>query len=190
MNIAIIIFLIETELVIGTAPNNPIIRLCAMTSATASYYLGFLFILSSVLTSTRHPLPFNMSSTSKGSAWRPALYGIVEDWVAIEMKGQKPFRAQLAKRYEASGMFRRMIQVLNWCWGVGFLVIAIVTTVLVMLLPEAVVFGVGWGLPFLCCALMGIVTSLFVKPSLKREQEVWISKNPCEGSSITERYVP
>lgn len=143
MNIAIVIFLVEVELIIGTAPNNPIIRLCAMASATASYYFGFLFLLSSALTSMRRSLPFNMSSTPKGSPWRPALYGIVEDFMAVEMNGQKAFRAQLSKRYEASGMFRRMIQVLSWCWGVGLLVVAIATTILITVLPDNAVFGVG-----------------------------------------------
>ena len=126
----------KLELVIGTAPNNPILRLCAMTSATASYYLGFLFLFSSVMTSLRYPLPFNMSSTPKGSPWRPAMYAFVEDFIANEMRGEKAFRTQMTRRYETSSMFRRMIATLSWCWGVGFLTVAITTTVLVMLLPE------------------------------------------------------
>jgi len=86
VNIAIIVCLVELELVVGTSLNDPILRLCAMTSATASYYLGFLCIFSSIMTSFRRPLPFNMSSTSKGSPWRPAIYSIVEDFIANEMK--------------------------------------------------------------------------------------------------------
>lgn len=189
MNIAIIIFLIEVELVIGTAPNNPILRLCSMTSATASYYLGFLFLFSSIMASLRRPLPFNMSSTSKASPWRPALYGFVEDFIANEMRGEKAFRAQLKRRYETSSMFRRMIAILSWCWGVGFLIVAVATTVLVMRLPESVVFGVGWGLPYLCSAIMAMITLVFVKWSLRREGEYWRCKVQDGGSSI-ERSVP
>ncbi len=188
-NIAIIIFLIEVELVIGTAPNNPVVRLCAMTSATASYYLSFLFLFSSVMTSLRRPLPFHMSSTSKGSPWRPALYGFLEDFMANEMRGERASRAQLMQRYETSNVFRRMIMVLSWCWGFGFLIEAVATTVLVMLLPENVVFGIGWGLPYLCSAIMAMITAVFVKCSLRRERDFWRSKVQNRGSSI-DRSVP
>ena len=188
VNIAIIILLIEAELVIGTAPNNPILRLCAMSSTTASYYLGFLFLFSSVMTSLRYPLPFNMSSTPKGSPWRPALYAFVEDFVSNEMRGEKVFRTQMNRRYETSSMFRRMIVTLSWCWGVGCLIVAITTTVLVILLPETVVFGIGWGVPYLCFALMAMITVLFVKWSLRRERLFWRGKVQ-DGSSSFERSV-
>jgi hypothetical protein len=186
VNIAIVIFLIEVELVVATIPHNPIVRLCAMTTATAAFYIGFLLIFSSILTSLRRPLPFNMSSTPKGSPWRPALYGIVEDFVAIEMKGQKAYRAQLSKRYEASSMFRRMFLVLSWGWGVGLILVAIATTALVMLLPIENVFAVGWWLPFACAAIMGLITPLFVKWSLRREHDTWRSKVHSGGSSVDE----
>jgi hypothetical protein len=128
------------------------------------------------MTSLHRPLPFNMSSTLRGSPWRPAIYGIVEDFVANEMRGEKAFRTSMARRYETSSMFRRMIATLSWCWGVGFLTIAIATTVLVMLLPERFVFGVGWGLPYVFSAIMGLITVVYVKWSLRRERELWRSK--------------
>lgn len=155
-----------------------------MTSATASYYLGFLCLFSSIMTSLHRPLPFNMSSTPKGSPWRPAIYAIVEDFIANEMRGGKAFRASMARRYETSSMFRRMIAILSWGWGVGFLTVAITTTVLVMLLPERVAFGVGWGLPYVCSAIMGLITVVFVKWSLRRERELWRSKMQDGRSSI------
>jgi hypothetical protein len=168
-----VIFVVETPLVVGTAPHHPILRLCAISVAAASYYLGFLFILTSILTSMRRPLPFNMSSVPKGSPWRPALHGIVEDWGAVEMGGKKPFRASLLRRYEASSMFRRMLQVLSWCWGIGFLLTAIGTTVAVALLDEGPLFGVGWGLPFVCWGIMAVITRPFVRRSMRQEQEMW-----------------
>ncbi len=187
-----IIFLVEVELVIGTAPNTPILRLCAMTSATVCYYLGFLFLTSSILTSLRCPMPFSMSSTPKGSTWRPALYGIIEDFVAIEMNGKRAFRHQLAERYHASFMFRRMIAVLSWCWGVAFILMAIAATALVMVLPEDVVFGVGWGLPYACSAVMAFFTVIFVKWSFRSERKAWMNKCQSGVSSLTEteRGVP
>jgi hypothetical protein len=68
-----------------------------------------------------------------------------------------------------SGMFWRMILILSWCWGVGLLVAAIATTVLVVLLPHTIAFGVGLVVPFLCYVVIAMATTVFVKWSLKRE---------------------
>ena len=81
-------------------------------------------------------------------------------------------------------MFRRMVVALSWFWGVGFLIVAIATAILFMLWPEGIVFGVGWGLPYMCSAIMAIITAVFVKWSLRRERDFWRSKMEDEGSSI------
>jgi hypothetical protein len=46
-------------------------------------------------------------------------------------------------RYEVSARFRRMLLILTWLWDLGFISIAIVETVLVMVLTEH--FGVAEG---------------------------------------------
>jgi len=184
VNIAIVITLVEIELVAGTAPNNPIVRLCAMPSPTICFYMGFLFLFSSTMASLRVRLPFNMSSTPKGTPWRPALLGFIEDFGAIEMRGEKGFRAQLMRRYDESFMFRRMIMVISWCWGVGLLVVAIVATVLIMVLPENIGFGVGWGLPYACSAVMAVFTIIFAKKSLRREREAWATPKQVGAPSV------
>ena len=51
-------------------------------------------------------------------------------------------------RYEVSARFRRMLLILTWLWDLGFISIAIVETVLVMLLTEHFGFGVGWRLAY------------------------------------------
>ena len=51
--------------------------------------------------------------------------------------------------------------------GFGFLVTAIVTTILILLLKEDVAFGVGWGLPYVWAGVYMIGTIVFVKRSLK-----------------------
>ena len=48
-----------------------------------------------------------------------------------------------------------------------------------------VVFGVGWGTPFVCFALMGMVTAIFVKWSLRCEHRAWSGKTQSEGLSLT-----
>jgi len=176
INILIVIALVEIELIAGTAPNDPIVRLCAMPSPTICFYLGFLFIGSAILTQMRKKLPFNMSSTAKGTTWRPALLAFVEDAGAIEGQGGVEYRKQVMKRYEVSPLFRRMILLLTWGWGIGFIILAIISTVLIMELSEDIGFGVGWGLPWAGSAVLSIFTVIFVKWSLKKEYAEWRSK--------------
>ncbi|KAF4636346.1 hypothetical protein G7Y89_g1735 [Cudoniella acicularis] len=168
VNILIVITLVEIELVAGTAPNNPIVRLVAMPSPTICFYLGFLFCGSAVLTQMRRRLPFNMSSTPKGSIWRPALLGFIEDAGGIEGQGGVQYREALMKRYEVSPRFRRMVLILSWVWGLGFIVIAIVATVLIMLLDVDIGFGLGWGLPWVFSAVYSVLTIMFI-PDTKNE---------------------
>ncbi len=176
VNILIVITLVEIELVAGTAPNKPIVRLCAMPSPTICFYMGFLFIGSSILTQLRKPLPFNMSSSDKGTPWKPALLAFVEDAGAIEGQGGVDYRRQVMKRYEVSARFRRMMLVLTWCWGVGLIIIAIVATVLIMELSENIGFGVGWGLPWVWSAGCAFVTIAYVKYQLRTEKAEWREK--------------
>jgi hypothetical protein len=158
---------------IGTFPEKPIVRLCAMPSATICYYLGTLFLVTAFLTQKGYRLPFEMSSTPKGAPWRPALLTILEDTGAIEARGEIAHREAVIKRYEASPLFRRMLLRLTWFWGISLMIIAIVTTVLIVALEERVAFGVGWGLPYVWSALFGLWTVRFVKKSLHEERMAW-----------------
>lgn len=57
--------------------------------------------------------------------------------------------------------------------GIGFIILAIVSTVLIMKLSEDVGFGVGWGLPWAGSAVFSIFTVLFIKSALKNEKAEW-----------------
>jgi hypothetical protein len=184
INVLIVISLVEIELVAGTAPHNPIVRLCAMPSPTICFYLGFLFCGSAILTQLGWKLPFNMSSTEKGSPWRPALYGFIEDAGAIEGQGGVEYRKQLMKRYEMSPRFRRMILILSWGWGLGLLTVATIATILIMLIREDVGFGVGWGLPYLFSAVYVFITVKFVKSQLRKERAEWGTKETPSGTPV------
>lgn len=118
-----------------------------------------------------------MSSTPKGSLWRPALLAIIEDSGSIEGRGEVAFRQAVMMRYEASSLFRRMILRLTWMWGFGFIGIAIVSTALIMVLQENVAFGIGWGLPYVAAAIYSVATVIFVKRSLREERQVWRSNS-------------
>lgn len=181
VNILIVIGMVKIELVAGTSPNNPIMRLCAMPSPTICYYLGMLFLSTAIFTQLRWKLPFNMSSTPKGSPWRPALIAIIEDAGAIEVDGGVEYWRAVMRRYEVSARFRRMILWLSWMWGLGFLGFAIVAIVLIIELPEHVGLGAGWGVPFGLSALWTVLTLIFVKRELRKEKVEWGEK---EASSV------
>ncbi|KAH6674454.1 hypothetical protein B0J14DRAFT_653750 [Halenospora varia] len=173
VNILIVITLFEIELVIGTIPHHPWVRLVAMPSPTICFYFGFLFCGSAILTQMRKRLPFNMSSTEKGELWKPALLAFIEDAGCIEGQGGVQYRAAVLKRYDVSPRFRRMIIMLSWVWGLGLIVIAIVSTVLIMELEVDIGFGVGWGLPWAFSAVYSMLTIAFVKQQLRKEKAEW-----------------
>lgn len=138
-----------------------------------------------MLTSLGWRLPFNMSSTPKGSPWRPAMLAFIEDAGAIEGQGGVKYRMEVMKRYEMSPRFRRMILLVNWAWGLGLLGIAIISTVLIMVLKEDIGFGVGWGLPWAFSAGWVILTLIFVRGELRKEKEDWIAKGGLVNVPIT-----
>lgn len=173
VNILIIIFLIEVELVVGTIPEDPLVRLCAMAPPTICFYLGFLSCGSAILTAQKKPLPFNMSSTPKGQPWRPALLAFIEDAGGVEGGGGPEFRKAVNKRWKVSPQFRSMIIVLSWVWGIGFIIDGIASTVIIFLTNEDVGFAIGWGLPWALAAVQSLWTIPFVKGRVRKEWAEW-----------------
>jgi len=173
INTLITIALVEIELVVATAPQHPILKLCAMPSPTICFYYGGVLTLSAIFTKLKWKLPFNMSSTPKGHAWRPAMYAFIEDCGAIEARGEMVYREKLNARYEASPLFRQMIMQLSWFWGLGLIGIGIVATVLVFTITDNVAFGLGWGVPFVFMIIWALLTVVFTRRSLTREKAVW-----------------
>lgn len=183
INLLLCIFTFELELIIGTVPSNPWVRLVAMPSPTICFYFGFLLCGSAVLTQMKKRLPFNMSSTPKGDLWKPAMLAFVEDAGGIEGQGGVSYRQAVIKRYDVSPRFRRMILLLSWIWGLGLIFIAVVSTILIMLLNEDVGFGVGWGLPWAFSAVYSIMTVMVVKSQLRKEKAEWRTKDVAASSN-------
>jgi hypothetical protein len=84
INILIIIALVEIESIAGTAPNNPIVRLCVMPSPTMCFDLGFLFAGSRMSTQIRLRVPYRRPRVRHGV---PALLAIEEYSGTIEDQG-------------------------------------------------------------------------------------------------------
>jgi hypothetical protein len=152
-----------------------------MPSPTICFYIGFLFVVSAILTDIRVKLPFNMSSTEKGTPWCPALLAFVEDAGAIEGQGGVDYRRNVMKRYEANPLFRHMILILTWAWGLGFIIVATVSTVFIMVLSENIGCGVGWGLPWAWSGFLSVLTVIFVRKSLDKERAEWRAKGGASG---------
>lgn len=147
-----------------------------MCPATINYYCGFLAIFTQIWHDLGWQLPFNQSSTPKGSVWRPALLVFIEDFGAIECSGERDYRAAILARYDTSPDFRKMIQKLSWFWGIGLIISGVGATVAIMLLPEDVGFGVGWGIPPVCVAPLALITNFWVKSMTKKERRRWVEK--------------
>lgn len=82
----------------------------------------------------------------------------------------------MLRRYDVSPMFRRMIMYFIWARGLGMIVIAIISTVLITVLDEDVGFGVGWGLPYAWGAVSIHFSLIFAKSELLSESVEWRTK--------------
>lgn len=169
------------ELVVGTIFDPPVVRVIAMASATLYYYFGFLAIVTQIFADMRLRLPFNQSSTPKGEIWRPAVLVITEDFGAIELGGERMFRAHILARYDASPDFRRMIRNLSYFIGLSEILSSAVATILIMVLNQDAGYGLGWGLPHACTAAISVLTWLYVKKCLREEHVRWDEKVALEG---------
>lgn len=149
-----------------------------MPSPTICFYLGVVLCGSAILTQLRVKLPFNMSSTPRGTPWRPALVAFIEDAGSIEGRGGLQYRENVMKRYEASHVFRHMVLMLTWFWGIGLLTAATIATALIMTLSYDRGFGVGWGLPWVWSAAWTLLTMVYVKRELRREGEQFFLPKP------------
>lgn len=123
--------IIMIELIVGTVPENPPIRLLAMPVASMLYAFGTELLIVDTLRFFEVPAPWRMSSIPKGAQLRPAIYSVIEDVVAVDGSGGTEYREALNRRYEASHMFRAMLRRLGVFWAVGAEGMAVATTIVV-----------------------------------------------------------
>src|SRR5204863_7530583 len=120
---------------------------------------------------TRAPVP--ISSMPKGAPMTPGLYSIIEDVVAVNGGGGRPYREALRKRYEASSLFRRMLVRLSFFWGLGALSMAIATTIIVFVVRREIAFGIGWAVPFVWAGIWARINTVWVQRQLRIENNAW-----------------
>jgi hypothetical protein len=164
---------IMAELIVGTVFENPPIRLLAMPVATMLWWFSLQTLLEDLLRYLGTPSPVRISSMPKGARFRPGIYSIIEDVVAVDGSGGTRFRKRLNDRYEASHYFRQMLHRLTLFWSFGSLAAATLTTILVFTLERDAAYVVGWVLPFLWAGIWTPITFWYVKKELKHEREEW-----------------
>ena len=130
------------ELVIGTYPKEPPIRLLAMPPATMCYAFGVQMLIIDTMRLLGCKAPIRISSLPRGSPLRPGIYSIIEDVCAVDGGGGTEYRQRLNLRYQASHYFRQMLHRLTLFWAVGALVIAAVTTAVVFTASKDVAYVV------------------------------------------------
>ncbi|ORY30780.1 hypothetical protein BCR39DRAFT_528281 [Naematelia encephala] len=169
--------LIIIELVVGSIPTLPPIRVLALPGPTALFVWGTLILLMEVLRLANVRAPIRISSQPRGSIILPAIYPIIEDIVAVDGGGGTAYRDRLGKRYEASSVFRQMLGRLSLAWGIGAELAGAVTIALVFTIEKDAAYVVGWALPVIWAGVWAVLTIWYVKKELKRELNQWYSQS-------------
>lgn len=172
-NFSIAWVFIMLELIIGTIPNWPPIRLLAMPASSLLYWFAFQLLVEDTLRILGKRQPIRISSVPKGAHFRPGIYSIIEDIVAVDGSGGTEFRTALNTRYEQSHYFRQMLHRLTLWWAFGALGAAVVTTVLVFTTERNVAYVLGWCIPFVWAGIWTAATIPYVKRELRRERHEW-----------------
>ena len=94
---------------------------------------------------------------------------LLDGVAAVDGNGGIEYREAFNARYEGSEVFRNMIWNLSVCWMLAFYVLGAVVIVLVLELPVASVYAVGWAGPFPVAGLMVVTTIFYVKSVLRLE---------------------
>jgi len=169
--------IVMIELIVGSVPDDPYIRLLSTPLLTMLYVFGTLMLAIDTMRYFKVPAPVRISSQPKGAQMRPGIYSLIEDICAVDGSGGTEFRIALDRRYEASHVFRAMLRRLGIFWAVGAQGCAVLTTVLVFALTNVdIAYIIGWSLPFVWAGIWTLFTFWYVKRELKRERTLWAAE--------------
>ena len=145
-----VIAVVTAFLVIGSAPHIVFIRVLSMPGPGILLSLGGWLLFITSLSLAGRKAPFRISSTGKGEAVRPGVYYLVEDIVAVNAGGGRPYREGWAARYDASPVFRKMILDQSLFWSIPAVVLGSALTIIICLhqVPHPVAYGLGKFPPF------------------------------------------
>ncbi|KAF2759352.1 hypothetical protein EJ05DRAFT_499766 [Pseudovirgaria hyperparasitica] len=161
------------ELIVGTVPEEPPIRLLAMPVSSMLFAFGVQLLVIDAARIMGYKAPVRISSLPRGSPLRPGIYSLIEDIVAVDGSGGTEFRQRLNLRYQASKDFRLMLHRITLFWAAGALGAAVLTTVLIFTLSRDAAYVVGWCIPFLWAGIWAVITTKWVQVGLKHEYANW-----------------
>ncbi|KAJ5760667.1 hypothetical protein N7520_007823 [Penicillium odoratum] len=173
INFTIVWLILAVELIVGTVPQEPYVRLVAMVLPTVMFYFGIVHLVLDILRMSGFKAPFRISSTPKGSVMPTALYALIEDVVAVDGGGGQIYRYALRTRYLSSPYFRRMLFEMNCFWSGGSILCAAAITAIIFTVSEPVAFTLGWSLPFAWALVWTAITIPWVQSDLRREKKAW-----------------
>ncbi|KAF1987651.1 hypothetical protein K402DRAFT_462537 [Aulographum hederae CBS 113979] len=170
------------ELIVGTVPEEPPIRLLAMPVPSMVAAIGLELLVVDILRLWGVPAPVRVSSLPRGSPLRPGIYSIIEDVCAVDGSGGTEFRQRLNLRYQASKMFREMLHRLTLFWAFGALAVSASTTAIIFTVNKDVAYVLGWTIPFVWAGLWTVITTYWVKWALAAEEKQWAEeRNKANG---------
>ena len=165
------------ELVIGTIPRYPYIKLLAMVNPSMLCVISLVIFTLDVASLLHVRAPFRISSIAKGELVRPGIYTLLEDVVSVDLHGGYAFRARLNERWEESPLFRRLLYQLSILWSLPGLLVSAACTIAIFMTVDDVGFAFGWGLPYVWAILWTAVTVVIVNRGLGKEKQEWEAKN-------------
>ena len=134
--------IIMIELIVGTIPTEPPIRLLSMPVPTLTFAFGVELLIVDVARLFGLRAPFRISSLPKGAPLRPGIYSIIEDVVAVDGSGGTEFRERLNARYNASHYFRQMLHRITLFWALPACLVAAATTAIIFTVSKDVAYVV------------------------------------------------
>lgn len=174
-NLSVGWFFVMIELIAGTCPHDPPIRVLAMPAPTMLFAIGVQLLLVDVLRYMNKPAPCRISSLPKGAPLRPGIYPYIEDICAVDGSGTTDFRQRLNLRYQASKAFREMLHRQTLFWAIGAVVCSAVCTAIIFTIQRDAAYVVGWVVPFLWAGIWTAITIPWVQRDLEKEYTGWTS---------------
>jgi hypothetical protein len=128
----------------ATAEDPKNIRQASMPQAIVLFLASSQLVVTGIMAKLGLKTPVRFSSTKRGSVMKPGVYVLIEDIVAVDGGGGQEFREALLARYESSKGFQRLVEQMNWFWGIGSILVAGGTTAIVYAVDDLnVVFALG-----------------------------------------------
>ncbi|CRG88325.1 hypothetical protein PISL3812_05354 [Talaromyces islandicus] len=136
--------IITIILVVGLIQEPPSVRMTSLPPSLLILQVGSTLVVVGILSKLGVRQPFPVSSTPKGSVFRPGILVIIEDVVAVDGGRGETYRSALMDRYATSVYFQVMIEKLNWFWGFGGMLMGVLmVSILSSVHDQTFAFGLG-----------------------------------------------